>query len=233
MSRVRALMLAAVLPLAAAAQSEVWYVPGWLRCGGADPVAWNGLTNAFHAARAVYFDWDGNHGWGRSVANADAAAAVLAERLAALPPSTRTNLTVVGHSLGGRIVVKALARLADRNLQVGQGVALAAALPADDAALSSSGAASVLPLVLMNNPKDYTLRYAYRAARGVHGPALGLVGPASAPPNVRAVSVSAEITRETEVAAAWGKVELFKKLAAHHAVFYLAELKLREKEILK
>ena len=27
------------------------------------------------------------------------------------------------------------------------------------------------------------------------------------------------------MAAVWGKVELFKKFAAHHAVFYLSELK--------
>ena len=233
MRRLALLLAAALLALPSAAKPEVWYVPGWLRCGGADPIAWSALTNAFTEAKAVYVDWDGNHGWGRSVTNADAAVEMLAARLAALPEPARMNLTLVGHSLGGRIVVRTLARLADRNLTVGQGVALAAAMPADDPALATAGAASVRPLVLMGNPRDFTLKCAYRAARGVHGPALGLVGPAGAHANVRAVSVPAEITRETEVAAAWGRVELFKKLAAHHAVFYLNELRKRKEEVLK
>lgn len=227
MRRLAVLLLGSLLALASAAKPEVWYVPGWLRCGGADPVAWTALTNAFPAAKAVYVDWDGNHGWGRSVTNADVAVEMLAARLAALPEPVRTDLTLVGHSLGGRIVVKTLARLAERDLKVGRGVALAAALPADDPALETAGRGSRKPFVLINNPKDGTLKYAYRVARGVHGPALGLVGPVAPHENVQAVSVPAEITRETEVAAAWGKVELFKKLAAHHAVFYLSELKRR------
>jgi len=231
--RLALLLAAALLALPSAAKSEVWYVPGWLRCGGADPIAWSALTNAFPEAKSVYYDWDGNHGWGRSVTNADLAADILASRLAALPVEARTNLTLVGHSLGGRIVVKALARLAGDGVQVGQGVALAAALPADDPALATAGDASVLPLVLMSNPRDFTLKYAYRAARGVHGPALGLVGPVAQPKHAHAVTVPAEITRETEVAAAWGKVKLFKRLAAHHAVFYLNELQRRKEEILK
>lgn len=225
MRRLAVLLLGVLLATASEAKSEVWYVPGWLRCGGAEPLAWSALTNAFPGAKSVYYDWDGNHGWGQSVTNADMAAELLAARLAALPESTRTNLTLVGHSLGGRIVVKTLARLAGEEHKVGQGIALAAAMPADDSALATSGAASVRPLLLLNNPKDCTLKYAYRAARGVHGPALGLVGPARTSVNAQVVSVPAEITRETEVAAVWGKVELFKKFAAHHAVFYLSELK--------
>ena len=233
MRRLALLWAAVLLALSSAAKPEVWYVPGWLRCGGADPIAWSALTNAFPAAKAVYVDWDGNHGWGRSVTNADAAVEILAARLAALPEPARTDLTLVGHSLGGRIVVKTLARLAERDLKVGRGVALAAALPADDPALETAGRGSLKPFVLMNNPKDGTLKYAYRVARGVHGPALGLVGPVAPHENVQAVSVPAEITRETEVAAAWGKVALFKKLAAHHAVFYLSELKRRKEEIVR
>lgn len=233
MKRLALLLLASLLALSSAAQSEVWYVPGWLRCGGADPISWSALTNAFPGAESVYYDWDGNHGWGRSVTDADMAVELLAARLAALPETTRTNLTLVGHSLGGRIVVKTLKRLADDGVKVGQGVALAAAMPADDPALETAGRGSLKPFVLMNNPKDGTLKYAYRAARGVHGPALGLVGPAAPHENVQSVSVPAEITRETEVAAAWGKVELFKKLAAHHAVFYLSELKRRKEEMVR
>jgi hypothetical protein len=37
--------------------------------------------------------------------------------------------------------------------------------------------------------------------------------------------VPGDITSETEIEAAWGKSELLKRIASHHALFYLSALR--------
>ena len=222
------LMLVCTLGLMAGA--EVWYVPGWLRCHapGSDTMA--AVQACFPGTTSIYCDWDGNGLWGTSVTNAERRVAGLVAEIEGLDASVRTNLTLVGHSLGGRIVVRALARLSEKGIVVRRGVVLAAAMPRDDADIAKCGVASREPVLFLSNPKAVTLRCFYRMAPGIHGAALGLAGPLASPPNSLSIVVPSWTPAETDVKALWGRIDLFKKVAAHHAIFYLEHLKKVVKE---
>ena len=103
---VAGMLLAAAVP---AAGGEAWYIPGWLRSAEPESGAWKSFKDAVGAEQVRFWTWDGDRTWSKSAANADAAAQVLADELAALPPERRANLTLVGHSLGGRMLARALA----------------------------------------------------------------------------------------------------------------------------
>ena len=77
----------------------------------------------------------------------------------------------------------------------------------------------------LRNPNDVTLKYIYRVAGGEKGPALGVAGCTAT--NVVDRVVPGDITSETEISAAWGKVDLLKRIASHHALFYLSALRKR------
>ena len=49
--------------------------------------------------------------------------------------------------------------------------------------------------------------------------------PESVRTNVVDRVVPGDITSETEIEAAWGKVDLLKRIASHHALFYLSALR--------
>ena len=206
------------------AAPTAWYVPGWLRCGSAEGQAWTSFTNTFPSATVRFHDWHGNQGWGKARTAADAEATNLVARLAALPDCTRTNLTLVGHSLGGRIVSRSLALLGRRGLKVKQGIVLAGAIPNNDPDLQLMGAGSVQPVLCLCNPEDVVLRYAYRMG-GEKSSAFGAGGALGELPNVIEQLVPCTITSETEVKAAWGRVDAIKRISNHLATFYFAALR--------
>ena len=203
------------------------YVPGWMRTRHNDTVeTWASFTNTFAAARCTRWDqWFGNCSWKNAVRNADLAAHRLAQEIIEMPEGVRTNVTLVGHSLGGRIVARALAELAGNGLKVRQGILLGAAIPNSDHDLAIAGGASILPILALCNPKDVTLKYAYGLAGGEPAPAFGTDGSPRTLANVVELPVPAEIASMTEVEAAWGKSDAIKRLACHHALFYLAALR--------
>ncbi len=213
-----------VLAGAAFATPSAWYVPGWRRCGTPDPIAWEGFTNTFATVKCAFYDWDGNHSWWKSREIADRSYTNLVERIVALPESTRTNLTLVGHSLGGRMVARALAELGARGKPVKLGVVLAAAIPNNDPVLEKMGSGSQMPVICICNPADIVLKYTYRMS-GEAVSALGASGPLHALPHVIEQTVPEKIISEAEVKAAWGKVERFKHVASHHAFFYILALR--------
>ena len=203
---------------------EAWYVPGWLRTGTPESGAWRSFTRAVGAEQNRFWAWDGDHRWSTSAANADAAAQALADELAALSPERRANLTLVGHSLGARLLARALARIGARGMKVRQGILLAPAVRNDDPELQGLGAGSELPVILVTNPKDVVLKYVYAVAGGEGGCALGTDGSPLPLANVRTRSVPADITATTVIHDAWGRTETIKRSANHHASFYFAEL---------
>ena len=203
---------------------QAWYVPGWRRCGTPDPLAWTAFTNAFPSCACRFHDWEGNHGWWKSRDIADAEVTNLVAKIAALPEATRTNLTLVGHSLGGRIVARTLSELGARGLRVKLGAVLAAAIPNNDPVLETMGRGSSLPVLCLCNPEDIVLKYTFRAS-GEQTAALGLSGALKPLPHVVEQPVPGKIASEEEVEAAWGKFESIKHIACHHALFYLAALR--------
>ena len=214
----------ALASASAAVGGEAWYIPGWLRSAEPESGAWKSFKEAVGAENVRFWTWDGDRIWSKSAANADAAAQALADELAALPPERRANLTLVGHSLGGRMLARALARIGARGLKVRQGVLLAPAMRNDDPELQGLGAGSERPVVIVANPKDVVLKYVYAVAGGEHGSALGTDGPPQPLANVRTYAVPADITKTTTIDDAWGRTEVIKRIANHHASFYFAEL---------
>ena len=190
----------ALLSLAWMPQEKVVYIPGWHRCARGEDEALRFVEAAFPGAEVSAWDWDGNCAWRKARGNADAAAERLADELAALADEERGRLTLVGHSLGGRIVVRALARL---------GLA----------------AATVEPAEIVCNGRDTMLKFGYRPFGGEGAAALGAVGVAAPLANCRLSFVAPETVASAPVAGLWARVGWFRSLAAHYAPFYLEHVK--------
>jgi hypothetical protein len=131
---------------------------------------------------------------------------------------------LVGHSLGARILARALARIGARGMKVRQGVLLAPAVRNDEPELRGLGAGSELPVIIVANPQDVVLKYVYAVAGGEGGNALGTDGPVRPIANVQTYSVPADITKTTIIDDSWGRSEVIKRISNHHASFYFAEL---------
>ena len=192
-------------------QERVIYVPGWHRCHSGADEAFCAVQTTFPGTVVSTYDWDGNCRWKNARTNADAAAAKLAGELMSMPEGKLSQLTLVGHSLGARIIVRALAKLAVEGKKIKTAVILAAAMPEQ--------------ATIVCNPKDTMLKYGYHPFGGEKARALGLTGPAMMPTNCRVITVLPETTRQTPLTALWAKFNLFRTIAAHYAPFYLEQLK--------
>ena len=210
--------------LEVAMAATIMYIPGWLRCHEESGLAWSEITNTFTAAECVYHDWDGNRRWRVSLKNSDEEAVKLSDALLALTAAQRGETILVGHSLGGRIVARTLARISASGAKVKQGVLLGAAIPADDPDLMEMGAGSELPVLNFSNEKDVTLKYFYSTLGGESMKPLGSSGFASLPPNVRSYAVPSNAVTDVQIDAAWAKLDVIKRLASHYAPFYLHSL---------
>lgn len=218
-------MAGVVTIVAATSFGEAWFIPGWLRTTSPESEAWRGFTNAFDNATTRFWSWDGDRMWTTAAANADEESRRLADEIAGMDASRRAKLTIVGHSLGGRLAARALAELGRRGIKVKQGVLLAPAVRNDDPELKGMGLGSEEPVILLTNPQDITLKYVYAIAGGEGGHALGNDGAIEPLVNVRECSVPTNITETTEICAMWGGTEAVKRIANHHAAFYCAELR--------
>ena len=214
-------MLAEAMLMAA----TVWYVPGWLRTHEVQDGVLPALSNAFPKAKLEFKSWDGDHVvWPTSVDSADKEAWRLAFEVATMPAAEREELTIVGHSLGGRITARVLARLAEKGLRVRQAVLLAAAIPYEDPDLAKMGAASRQPVLAVCNPDDSTLRYVYALAGGEKGAAFGANGTLRPIANVVESVTPKDITSRVKLDSAWAKSQMLKDIANHHVAFYLGHM---------
>ena len=128
--------------------SVVWFIPGWLRSEKPADGVLECVSNAFQTAQVEFKGWDGdNIVWPLSVDAADKESWRFAFEIAMMPKEKRESLTLVGHSLGGRITARVLARLAENGMKVRQAVLMGAAIPSDDPDLKAMGRASILPVL--------------------------------------------------------------------------------------
>ena len=206
-------------------QERVIYVPGWHRCHRGADEAFCAVQTTFPGTVVSTYDWDGNCRWKNARTNADAAAAKLAGELMSMPEGKLSQLTLVGHSRGARISVRALAELAVEGKKIKTAVILAAAMPSNDPDAQNFTAATIEQATIVCNPKDTMLKYGYHPFGGEKARALGLNGPAMKPANCRVITVLPETTRQTPLTALWAKFNLFRTIAAHYAPFYLEQLK--------
>ena len=206
--------------------TTVWYIPGWMRTDALRPELANCISNVFPKAKIEFRDWDGDRlVWAHAVDSADKTAWRIAFEAAMLPKEDRENLVIVGHSLGARITARVLARLGEHGLKIKEGLLLAAAIPNDDPDLAKMGAGSMRPVISVRNPKDVTLRYAYRIAGGEDAFAFGAKGAPEPLANVEERVMPESITKEVEIEDLWGKAQFLKDVANHHDIFYFEYLK--------
>ena len=206
--------------------TTVWYVPGWMRTEKPREDVMTAMTNAFPGAKIEFKAWDGDRlVWPHAVESADKESWRFAFEAAMMPKEERENLVIVGHSLGGRITARILARLAENGLKVRQASLMAAAIPNEDPDLEKMGGGSKLPVLAVCNPDDITLRYVYSLAGGEKAVAFGANGTLSQVDNVRECVMPKNITEQVKIDAGWGMVEALKKVANHCELFYIEYLR--------
>ena len=206
--------------------TTVWYVPGWMRTEKPREDVMTAMTNAFPGAKIEFKAWDGDRlVWPHAVESADKESWRFAFEAAMMPKEERENLVIVGHSLGGRITARILARLAENGLKVRQASLMAAAIPNEDPDLEKMGGGSKLPVMAVCNPDDITLRYVYSLAGGEKAVAFGANGTLSQVDNVRECVMPKNITEQVKIDAGWGMVEALKKVANHCELFYIEYLR--------
>ena len=215
-------MIAEVLMMA----TTVWYLPGWMRTEALRPDLAASISNAFPKAEIVFKGWDGDRFvWPHAVVSADKESWRFAFEAAMMPKEERENLVIVGHSLGGRITARILARLAENGLKVRQASLMAAAIPNEDPDLKKMGGGSELPVLAVCNPDDITLRYVYTLAGGESAVAFGANGALKSIANVKECVTPKDITEQVEIDALWGKAQLLKDVANHCELFYIYYLR--------
>lgn len=203
---------------------EAWYVPGWMRTNEPEELAWKSFVEVFSTTKNHFHQWDGNQLWPIAVKNADAEASKFADEIKRMPEKRRACLTLVGHSLGGRIVARTLAKLSADGIKIKRGILLAPAIPAKDADIERMGLGSEEPIIVVANPDDITLKFVYAIAGGESGPAYGASTASKTPRNVKEIPVDEDITKNTAIDAFWGRFDAAKEIANHHASFYFREL---------
>ena len=204
------------------APDVIWYVPGWKRCEAKlAPEHEDFFKKAFPGSAAHIVNWNGNGDWSESVNNADAYVATLVTAIDAMKPEDRQRLTLIGHSLGGRIVAKTVAELQRKNIKIQNAVMLAAAIPFDDADAELALQSKSMPVISIYNPNDKMLKYAYRIAGGENSTALG--AHSTGKPNE--FRVSWNTIEDTHIPTTDINWDFVKSVFNHTAIFYLQQLK--------
>ena len=206
--------------------TTVWYVPGWMRTEKPREDVMTAMMNAFPGAKIEFKAWDGDRlVWPHAVESADKESWRFAFEVAMMPKEECENLVIVGHSLGGRITARILARLAEHGLKVRQASLMAAAIPNEDPDLMKMGGGSKLPVLAVCNPDDVTLRYVYTLVGGEKAVAFGANGTLKPIANVKECVTPKDITEQVEIDALWGKAQVLKDVANHCELFYIDYLR--------
>lgn len=145
-----------------AAEQEVWYVHGWNGPYAEKKSETGALTllkEVFPSANVSGKEWNSVDGdFAECRRRADDFAAALTEEIAKLPKEKRNALILVGHSLGGRIVLRTAVKLSARKIAIAQAVFLAAAISNDDVDCQKVFRQRLIPCVNVYCPEDWALR---------------------------------------------------------------------------
>lgn len=204
----------------AAGAGEAVFIPGWNT--EFDPEAEYAipLRAIYPHDRITVLKWRSNSlKFDAAIDNADAFVPEVLRYIAGKTPAERAELTLIGHSLGGRIAIEAAARLAKDGIKVKRIVLLGAAVDCD-VDLAPVVAASTLPVVNVFSTRDFALKHAYPKTR--HASPLGFCGAAEPPAAglVEYLVTPSESPQKPEV-----HVRAYKGIRSHNAVVYLNELR--------
>lgn len=157
--------------------SDILYIPGWKNRGVSQDEQIQILKKIFSEQSSFsIFEWDSKGQFDECLRRADQYAQHLADRISALPVEKQRKLILIGHSLGGRMTIRAMALLQKRNIFIQKGIFLGAAIPDDDPDIALAIKASTSPNINIYNREDYTLRHAYGTVGENLNNALGAYG---------------------------------------------------------
>lgn len=207
---------------------RVIYVHGWMP----DPqFSHDGelelLRQIFPSSKIELYQWEAHADFNDCVRRADNAALALSGKIEKLPDGERENIILIGHSLGGRIVIRTMALLAKNNKPVLRGIFLAAAIPHDDPDIAAAIKNSKFANINVFNRQDYILRHLYGICGEGLKNALGAYGYAFPFPRGQMMQFENTSQKEKIISAD----EYLDRLAMHDAVFYISFLQNHADEI--
>ena len=157
------------------ASGEVWFVPGWLTGFDGRTGCVRILKDTFPGQKIVVKSWDSRQPWPTATRNAELFTETLFAELSALPESELRELVLIGHSIGGRIVLNLLNRLAAQGKKVHSAALLAVVVPCDSALIPRALDAVRFEICDICNPDDLILKDLY-PLDGDHTAPLGYSG---------------------------------------------------------
>ena len=212
---------------------HVIFVPGfWTEDN--DPSMYERLlSDVFPESKVTVRMWPSKSSWDRAKLQADLLAGELVKEIYAMTDAERGNLVLVGHSVGGRVVVKAMADLNGFGMSIRRGVFLGAALPDNDANIPKALQASIRPCINISNRKDCVLSVIYSSILGdFEECALGAYGSKVKYPKMSLIDVKMRERNEETLFAenVWDVLKIIIKnnlnnYQRHYVELYFDELK--------
>ena len=207
------------LPLGA---KEVCFIPGWYSQWIYYGNHVQRLEKLFPQEKITVCKWDSNRLW----SNAKHAANGFVRKfsVALLERQDTADITLIGHSLGGRIVLDCAAILAQNRRQVRQIILLGTAGEMSSADIRNCQQVSLLPVINICCPDDNMLKLFYHREKFMP---LGLAGVPRRYAHIRQYRMRVpddEITLLDMVLLTGTGAEPFRETAAHLAAKYLLTL---------
>ncbi len=170
---------------------HVIFVPGLWTEDNAEDMYREWLEEAFPGCEISIRQWKSNRVlWERAKLDADLLAGELAKEVFAMTEAERENLVLVGHSLGARVVIRAMSDINGYGMSIRRGIFLGAALPDDDECIAKALLASRCPCINVSNRKDNVLSVIYSSVVADHELcALGAYGSKDKYPEASMVDV--------------------------------------------
>ena len=136
------------------------YIPGFLSVDYHQKEQLDIIEQIFPNSEVKRHSWNkANMSFEKAVQNADTVEPMkLLKEIEKMSPAERERLILIGHSLGGRIVIRTLHQLSQKKLQIRQGIILGAALDNDDEQVKTAILASKESIDSVINPTDDKLK---------------------------------------------------------------------------
>ncbi len=215
-------ILLTVFTLPLFAQETVIFIPGWF-------TEWINysrhrklLSELFPGAELQVHKWDSNRLWKNAKSSAAQAVTDLTNKL--VPAKAPEKTTLIGHSLGGRIILDSMTVLAAKKIKVKQIILLGSAVKPDDETLALLQKISAEPVINICCPQDNILKLYCQEEKEIP---LGFAGIPHPLKNFRQFRMeipekSVKIGKFTVIPAE--ALATPRQTAAHLAIYYLKTL---------
>ncbi len=188
----RKIAILAIVCLATACgdvSGEVWFVPGWRTGFSSRDGCVRILKDIYPGQNIRVCSWDSLQPWQTAVRNSREFTGKLNQEIMRLDHSRRRDIILVGHSIGGEIVLEILSRLAGHKMSIHSAAILGGAVPCDDPRIVQALHAVRFHISNVYDPGDWVLKYLYPLGNSRVVP-LGLAGWAGSDPRFLEISAS-------------------------------------------